>query len=129
MLHQMESDVSWVLEQAKSAQMPDGEAATRDLYNFFEKTFGQKEVLAAATAVLHTPKNSIGGLAKRAEVEIGSFVGTPSPNPYMLFLTVLTKSTPRAYGIAICMDPYGMLGGQATATFNTKEQWVKAVAL
>jgi hypothetical protein len=129
MLHQMESDVSWVLEQSKSAAMPDGEAATRDLYNFFEKTFGQKEVLAAATTVLNTPKNSVGGLAKRAEVEIGGFVGSPSPNPYMLFLTSLTRSTPRAYAIAICLDPYALLGGQATAAFHTKEQWVKALSL
>ena len=129
MLRQMESDVSWVLQQSKPPQMPDGEAATRDLYNFFEKTFGPKEVLAAATAVLQTPKNSVGGLAKRAEVEIGSLVGSPSPNPYMLFLTLLTSSTPRAYAIAVCFDPYATLGGQAAAALNTKEQWVKALAL
>jgi hypothetical protein len=119
---QMEADVSWVLGRSKPAEIPDPIAATHELYELFVKMFGEKEVLAAADAVLRTPKNSIGGLAKRADVSIGTY-GSSSPNPYMLFLSLVTNASPRNYAISLCMDQYGMLGGEATATFNTKTKW------
>ena len=53
--------------------------------------FGEKEVLAAAGKVLHTPKNSMGGLAKRADVAIGPYFMAPHPSPYLLFLTEVTN--------------------------------------
>ncbi len=129
LVNQMEGHVSLALAAAKPADLPDPAAATRDLYNLFVKMFGEKDVLAAAAAVLHTPKNSVGGLAKRADVEVGLFVSAPSPNPYMLFLTEVTKSSPHNYAVALCIDPYALLGGQATTTFNTKEQWAKAFSV
>ena len=129
LLNQMEGHVSLALAASKPADLLDPAAATRELYNLFVKMFGEKDVLAAAATVLHTPKNSVGGLAKRADVEVGLFVSAPSPNPYMLFLTEVTKSSPHNYAVALCMDPYALLGGQATTTFNTKEQWAKAFSV
>lgn len=128
-LNQMESDVSFVLGRSKPADIPDPALATRELYNQFVKTFGEKEVLAAATKVLHTPKNSMGGLAKRADVVIGTYVGSPSPDPFLLFLTDLTNRSSRTYAIALCMDRNRLLGGEATATFNTKEHWENALSM
>jgi hypothetical protein len=128
-LNQMESDVSLVLARSKPADIPDAALATRELYNQFVKAFGEKEVQAAATKVLHTPKNSMGGLAKRAEVVIGTFVGSPSPDPFLLFLTELTNSTSRTYAVALCMDRNNLLGGEATATFHSKEHWEKALSM
>jgi hypothetical protein len=129
LINQMESDVAFVLARSKPADLPEPKAASMDLYNFFVKTFGEKNVLAAATAVLHTPKNSIGGLAKRAEVVIGAYQPAPSPNPFLLFLTQVTN-TPRNYAIALCMDQTTLLlGGHATETLNSKEQWAKAASV
>src|ERR1035437_9276675 len=70
-LEQMEADVCLTLARAKPADLPIPTAAALDLYNLFAKMFGEKEVVAASNTVLHTPKNSVGRLAKRAEVEIG----------------------------------------------------------
>jgi hypothetical protein len=128
LLRQMESDVSMTFARAKPPDLPDGAAAALDLYNFFVKLFGEKEVLAAAGAVLRIPKNSVGGLAKRADVEIGTYIASPSPNPFLLFLTQVTNSNPHNYAIALFLDQYALLSGQATATFHTKEYWTKALA-
>jgi hypothetical protein len=124
MVNQMEADVALVLARAKTSDMPDATAATRDLYNLFVKIFGEKEVAAAAQGVLRAPKNSVGGLTPRAEVEIGTYGGS-SPNPFFLFLSLAT-ATPRNYAIALMMNPYGLLAGQAAATFNTADEWNKA---
>jgi hypothetical protein len=128
-LNQMESDVSLIVARSKPADIPDPALATRDLYNQFVSTFGEKEVLAAATKVLHTPKNSVGGLAKRADVVIGTFVGSPSPDPFLLFLTELTNNSPRTYAVALCMDRNNLLGGEATATFHSSEHWKNALSM
>jgi hypothetical protein len=129
LVNQMESGVTMALARSKPAELPDPKASSVDLYNFFVKNFGEKEVLAAATAVLRTPKNAMGGLAKRAEVAIGTYQGAPSPNPFLLFLTQVTNSSPHNYAIALCLDQYGLMGREATTTLNTKEQWVKAAAV
>jgi len=129
MVNQMESDVAFVLARSKPDDLPDPKAASLDLYNFFVKTFGEKQVVAAATAVLHSPKNSVGGLAKRADVVIGAYQPAPSPNPYLLFLTQATN-TPRNYAIALCMDQNALLlSGHATETLNSKEEWAKAASV
>ena len=125
----MEGDVSLVLARSKPADIPDPGAATRDLYNQFVKTFGEKEVIAAASAVLHTPKNSMGGLAKRADIVVGTYLSMPSPDPYMLFLTELTNRSSRTYAVTLCMDRNNLLGGEATATFNKKEHWADALSM
>jgi hypothetical protein len=129
LVNQMESGVTMALARSKPAELPDPKASSVDLYNFFVKNFGEKEVLAAATAVLRTPKNAMGGLANRAEVAIGTYQGAPSPNPFLLFLTQVTNSSPHNYAVALCLDQYGLMGREATTTLNTKEQWVKAAAV
>ena len=123
---QMEADVSWALGQNKHDDLPDPVAATQDFYNLFVKMFGQKEVLAAANVTLQAPKNSVGGLATRSPVEIGEFVASPSPNPYYLFLSQVTKSSPRAYAIALAFDPNTLLTMQPAAAFSMKDNWQKA---
>jgi hypothetical protein len=126
---QMETAVSVVLARSKPADLPDPWASAKELYDLFVKMFdkdGGKEVFEAARAVLHAPKNSVGGLATRAEVSIGTYSRAPSPNPYLMFLTHLTNGTPRSFGISLCMDQYAMLGGEAIYAFNSKEQWDKA---
>ena len=127
--NQMEAGVCLTLARAKPADLPIPAAAALDLYNLFAKMFGEKEVVAASHTVLHTPKNSVGGLAKRAEVAIGTYQSVTSPDPFLLFLTQVTNSSPRAYAMALCLDQYGQLGGEATATFNSKEQWAKAATV
>ena len=123
---QMEADVTWSLGQNKHDDIPDPVAATLEFYKQFVKMFGEKEVLAAANATSMAPKNSVGGLATRTPVEIGEFVASPSPNPYYLFLTQLTKSSPKAYAIALSFDPTVLLSVQPTAAFNTEDNWQKA---
>ena len=126
---QMEADVSWALGQNKRDNLPDPVAATLDFYKLLVKMFGEKEVLAAANATLQAPKNSVGGLATRSPVEIGEFVASPSPNPYLLFLSQVTKSSPRAYAIALAFDPNVLLTLQPTAAFNTEDSWQKAYSV
>ena len=128
LVRQMEADVAFVLGRSKPVDLPNVEAASIELYNLFVKAFGEKEVLAAAGTVLRTPKNSVGGLATRADVEIGTYISKPSPNPFLLFLTRVTNSSPRGYAVALMIDQYGLLAGKATETFNTKEKWANALA-
>lgn len=123
LLRQMEADVCLMLTAAKPADLPEPTAAALDLYNLFVKMFGEKEVLAAAGKVLHTPKNSVGGLAKRADVAIGTYHLAPHPSPYLLFLTEVTKSSPRNYAISLCIDQYGVKGVYA------KEKWANAFSV
>ena len=123
---QMEADVSWSLGQNKQDNLPDPVEATLDFYKLFVKMFGEKEVLAAANVTLQAPKNSVGGLATRSPVEIGEFVASPSPNPYYLFLTQVTKSSPRAYATALAFDPNTLLTMQPAAAFSMKDNWQKA---
>ena len=125
LVNQMESVVSLSLARSKPEDLPDPKAASLDLYNVFVKSFGEKEVLAAATTFLHTPKDSMGGLAKGAEVAIGPYQSASSPNPFLLFLTQVTNSSPRAYATALCLD----LGGDATAAFTSKDEWAKAASV
>nr|AGT45847.1 hypothetical protein PPT_M1_02 [uncultured marine bacterium PPT_M1] len=108
LLRQMEADLCLVLAAAKPADLPEPTAAALAQYNFFVKMFGEKEVLAAAGKVLRTPKNSVGGLAKRADVAIGPYVMPPHPSPYLLFLTEVTNASPRNYAISLCIDAYGL---------------------
>jgi hypothetical protein len=122
-LHQMEAGVSSVLARPKPAELPDPSVSAHELYDLLVKMFGEKEVTGAANAVLHAPKNSVGGLATRAEVSIGTYGRAPSPNPYLMFLTHLSNGTPRSFGISLCMDQYAMLGGEAIYAFYSKEQW------
>jgi hypothetical protein len=130
LVNQMESTVTISLAHSKPADLPDPKASSLDLYNLFVKTFGEKDVLAAASSVLHTPKNSIGGLAKRADVVIGAYEPAPSPDPFLLFLTQVTNSSPRNYAIALCLDQTALqVSGHATETVNSKEQWAKAVSV
>jgi hypothetical protein len=110
LVNQMESGITMALARSKPAELPDPKASSLDLYNFFVKNFGEKEVLAAATA-------------------IGTYQGAPSPNPFLLFLTQATNSSPRAYAIALCLDQHGLMGREATTTLNTKEQWVAAASV
>jgi hypothetical protein len=123
---QMEADVSWALGQNKQDDLPNPAAATKEVYDLFVTMFGRKEVLAAANATLQAPKNSVGGLATRSPVEIGEFVASPSPNPYYLFLSQVTKSSPRAYAIALAFDPNTLLTMQPAAAFSMKDNWQKA---
>jgi hypothetical protein len=125
LVNQMELVVSLSLAHSKPEDLPDPKAASLDLYNLFVKSFGEKEVLAAATTLLHTPKNSMGGLARGAEVAIGPYQSASSPNPFLLFLTQVTNSSPRAYATALCLD----LGGDATAAFTSKDEWAKAASV
>jgi hypothetical protein len=125
LVNQMELVVSLSLARSKPKDLPDPKAASLDLYNLFVKSFGEKEVLAAATTFLHTPKDSMGGLAKGAEVAIGPYHSASSPNPFLVFLTQVTNSSTRAYAIALCLD----LGGDATAAFTSKDEWVKAASV
>lgn len=127
LVNQMEADVSMGLARSKPADLPDPKASSMDLYNLFVKAFGEKEVLAAAASILQTPKNSLGGLAKRAEVSIGGFQSNGSPNPFLMFLTQAVNASPKNYAVALCLDQTSLLGSGATATFYSKEQWAKAV--
>ncbi len=127
-VNQMETGVSESLAKGKPKDLPDPRGASMDLYNLFVKNFGEKEVLAAAAKTLAAPKNSVGGLAQRAEVLIGTYQSQPSPNPYMLFLTQLTNATPHNYALALCLDQYGLMGSQVVNTLSSKEQWDKAAA-
>jgi hypothetical protein len=126
---QMEADVSWVLGQNKPDDLPDPVAATRQVYDLFVNMFGKQAVFEAANATLHAPKNSVGGLATRTPVEIGEFVASPSPNPYYLFLSQVTRSSPRAYAIAMAFDPTILLTMQPAAAFNMKDNWQKAFSV
>lgn len=126
---QMEADVSWALGQNQKDDLPDPAAATEDLYNLFVQMFGRNEVRAAAEATLQAPKNTVGGLATRTPVEVGEYVASPSPNPYYMFLTQVTKSSPRAYAIALAFDPNILLNMQPTAAFNMKDNWQKAYSV
>jgi hypothetical protein len=131
MINQMEADVAFMLGRAKPADLPNPKIAAADFYRYFEDNFGKDNVQTAAAAVLRTPKNSIGGLATRAEVNIGAYLSAPSPNPYLLFLTKLANSSPRNYAIALCMmDPNGMLiTGHPTEAFNSRAEWEKALSV
>ena len=71
----------------------------------------------------------MGGLATRSPVEIGEFVASPSPNPYYLFLSQVTKSSPRGYAIALAFDPNILLTMQPAAAFNMKDNWQKAFSV
>jgi hypothetical protein len=126
---QMEADVSWALGQNKRDDLPDPVAATKEIYDLFVKMFGKQQVFDAANATLQAPKNSVGGLATRSPVEIGEFVASPSPNPYYLFLSHVTKSSPRAYAIALAFDPNILLTMQPAAAFNMKDNWQKAFSV
>ncbi len=126
---QMEADVSWALGQNKRDDLPDPVAATKDVYDLFVTMFGKQQVFDAANATLRAPKNSVGGLATRTPVEIGEFVMSPSPNPYYLFLSQVTKSSPRAYAIALAFDPNILLTMQPAAAFNMKDNWQKAFSV
>ena len=127
-VNQMEADVAATLARPKPKDLPDPRAASMDLYKFFVRNFGEKEVLAAAAKTLAAPKNSVGGLAQRADVLIGTHQTPPSPNPYMLFLTQLTNATPHNYAMALCLDGYGLMGKESIYTLNSTEQWEKAAA-
>ncbi len=124
LVNQMESVVSLSLARSKPEDLPDPKAASLGLHNVFVKSFGEREVLAAATALLHTPKDSMGGLAKGAKVAIGTYQSASSGNPLLLFLTQVTNSSPRAYATALCLD----LGGDAIAAFSNKDEWATAAA-
>jgi hypothetical protein len=124
---QMEADVSWTQGSDKPDDVPEPVEATHDLYKKFVEMFGALQVQAAASATLKAPKNSVGGLATRSPVEIGEFVASPSPNPYYLFLSQVTKSSPRAYAIALAFDPNTLLTMQPAAAFSMKNNWDKAL--
>ena len=126
---QMEADVTWALGQNQKDDLPDPAAATEDFYKLLVQMFGRNEVRAAAAATLQAPKNSVGGLATRTPVEVGEYVASPSPNPYYMFLTRVTKSSPRAYAIALAFDPNTLLTMQPTAAFNMKDNWQKAYSV
>ncbi|HEX3747878.1 MAG TPA: hypothetical protein VHW09_28280 [Bryobacteraceae bacterium] len=126
MQKQMEADVCAALGQAKPNDLPDPSGAAVELYKEFVKIFGAKEVAAAADTTLHAPKNSAGGLATRADVEIGSYVRSPSPNPYFLFLTKATRGSARAYAVALAFDPNTLMSSGPTVAFNSGAPWEKA---
>jgi hypothetical protein len=128
MVNEMEADIALAAAKSKPKDLPEPKRVSVDLYNFFVKNFGEKETLAAAAKTLAAPKNSIGGLAQRAEVLIGTYQQPPSPNPYLMFLTQLSNATPHNYALALCLDPYGLMGKEAIFTINSKEQWDKAAA-
>jgi len=122
--------VSWTLGQNKPDDLPEEPVdATHDLYKKFVEMFGELQVRAAANVTLQAPKNSVGGLATRSPVEIGEFVASPSPNPYYLFLRQVTKSSPRAYAIALAFDPNTLLTMQPAAAFSMKDNWDKALLI
>ena len=125
---QMEADVAWTLGQNKPYDIVEPVKATQDLYDLFAKEgmFGKQAVHDAAIATLEAPKNSVGGLATRHAVEIGEFVASPSPNPYYLFLSEVTKSSPQAYAIALAFDPKTLLTTQPAAAFSMWSEWDKA---
>ena len=125
LLHQMEADVSLVNAKAKPADLPDPVVATRELYDQLVKMFGEKEVLAAAAEVLHAPKNSMGGLSPRVEVNVGSYSPRASPNPMMMFFTRLTNSSAKSYAISLCMDQFNGPGIEIAVNLNTRVTWEK----
>src|SRR5450759_1194330 len=83
----MQTGVSIQFARAKTADMPDGQAATLALYDLFVKSMGEQEVLKAATAVLHAPRNPAGGLERYFSVEIGTDVREASYDPFLRFLS------------------------------------------
>jgi len=123
LLRQMEADVILSLAAAKPAELPDPTATSVEMYNLLVKMFGEREVLAAAGKVLHTPKNSVGGLAKRADVAIGPYFMLPHPSPYLLFLTEVTNASPRNYAISLCIDAYGL------PRVLSREKWADAYSV
>ncbi|MFN8006020.1 MAG: hypothetical protein U0V70_03105 [Terriglobia bacterium] len=123
LLRQMEADVILFLEAGKPADLPDPTATAVEMYNLLVKMFGEKEVLAAAGKVLRTPKNSVGGLAKRADVAIGPYFMLPHPSPYLLFLTEVTNASPRNYAISLVIDAYGF------PRVLSKEKWADAFSV
>jgi hypothetical protein len=126
MRSQMEADVSWTQGLDKPDDVPEPTEAAHDLYTKFVEMFGAPQVQGAASVTLQAPKNSVGGLATREPVEIGEFVASPSPNPYYLFLRQVTKSTPRAYAIALAFDPNILMTMQPAAAFSMQANWQKA---
>jgi len=126
LLHQMEADVSLVNAKAKPAEIPEPVGAAKELYDQFVKMFGEKEVLAASSKVLYAPKNSMGGLAPRVEVGVGSWGTGPSPNPMLMFFTAVTNATPKSYAVALCMDQFNGPGMDVVANLHTRETWGKA---
>jgi len=128
MVNEMEADIALAAARAKPKDLPEPKLASAGLYDFFVKNFGEKETTAAAAKTLAAPKNSIGGLAQRAEVLVGTYQQQPSPNPYLMFLTQLANATPHNYALALCLDQYGLMGKEAVFTLNSKEQWEKAAA-
>jgi hypothetical protein len=125
LVRQIEADVALTAQRSKPADPPDPLASALDFYNLFVKMFGEKDVLAAAADTLRAPKNSMGGLRTRAEVEVGTHFAQ-SPDPYMLFLTRLTHASPRAYAISLALDQYGLMGNEAVNTLYSKDKWEHA---
>jgi hypothetical protein len=123
-LNQMEVGVARTLASSKPADIPVPTVATKNLYDQLIKMFGEQSVLKAATTVLHSPRNSIGGLATAAPITIGSWTSN-SYNPYLFFLTQLTTSSPRNYAMALCIDRTMMMES-AVGAFNTQSFWQKA---
>jgi hypothetical protein len=130
LVNQMESGVALALARAKPKDLPEPKLASLELYKALVKAFGEHDVLTAAGAVLHTPKNSMGGLAKRADIAIGTYMPAPSPNPYLLFLTLLTDMSPHNYAVALCFDQNALLvSGDSVGALNTTDQWGKAATV
>ncbi len=123
---QMEADVSWTLGLDKPDKLPEPADSANLLYQTFVKLFLPQPVFDAAQATLKAPKNSVGGLATRYPVEVGEFVQSPSPNPYYLFLSKLTKSSPRAYAIALAFNPNTLMTMQPAAAFSMRSNWEDA---
>jgi hypothetical protein len=125
LVRQIEAEVALTAQRSKPVNPPDPLASALDFYSLFVKMFGEKEVLAAAVDTLRAPKNSIGGLRTRIDVEVGTYFGQ-SPNPYMLFITRLTHGSPRAYAISLALDQYGLMGNEAAYTLYSKDKWEHA---
>jgi hypothetical protein len=99
--------------------------ASRGMYDSFVEMFGEKPVEEAARKAMLAPKNSVGGLASKAKIEIGAMIGE-SPDPYMHFLNGVTHSSARAYAISMALDAEALLGGQAETTLYTQQRWEEA---
>jgi hypothetical protein len=123
----MGTRVAVALGRAETAEVPDCDKATSDLYDTLVKIFGEKDVLGTADVVLHAPKSPAGDLATPFEVEVGTDVRAESTAAFLRFFTLLAGSNPRNYAIALQLDPYALLDSP-DATYASGEKWLAAMA-
>ena len=116
----LEARVSTRLGEAQTADIPDCQVETVALYGTLARIFGAREVAAAAAAVLAAPKSPWGDLATAADLDLGINQGVTF-EPFLRFLDLLARGSPRGYAISLLLDPY-----QLNSNYTTKDKWIDA---